>query len=49
MQAESERKAIFGGEACKRKKTAGRKGTRVRAQVKRACMEDLTTLGLGFL
>jgi hypothetical protein len=43
MQAESERKTIFGREACKRKKTTGRKSNM------RACMEYLMMLGLGFL
>jgi hypothetical protein len=38
-----ERKAILGKKACTRKATAGRKRSM------RACMEDLTTLGLGFL
>jgi hypothetical protein len=42
-QAESERKAILGRKACKRKATAGRKSNT------HACMEDLTMLGLGFL
>jgi hypothetical protein len=43
MQTESERKVIFGREACKRKMTAGRKINTS------TCMEVLTTLGLGFL
>jgi hypothetical protein len=42
MQAESERKTIFGREACKRKEIAGRKINM------HACMEDLMMLGLGF-
>jgi hypothetical protein len=43
MQAELGRRVIFGREACKRKETVGRKSNT------RACMEDLTMLGLGFL
>jgi hypothetical protein len=43
VQAESERNDIFGREACKRKETVGRKRNT------HPCMEDLTTLGLGFL
>jgi hypothetical protein len=43
MQDESGRKAIFGRKECKRKKIARRKKNM------HACMEDLMTLGLGFL
>jgi hypothetical protein len=42
-QAKSERKVILGRKACMRKAKTGWKSTT------RACMEDLTTLGLGFL
>jgi hypothetical protein len=42
-QAKVERKVILGKKACTRKATAGRKSSTC------ACMEDLTTLGLGFL
>jgi hypothetical protein len=41
--AESERNSILGRKACMRKGIAGRKSST------HACMEDLTTLGLGFL
>jgi len=43
MQVESEIKVIFGREAYKRKETIGRKSST------HACMEDLTTSGLGIL
>jgi hypothetical protein len=42
-QAKVERKVILGKKACTQKATAGRKSSM------RACMEYLTTLGLGFL
>jgi hypothetical protein len=42
-QAKVERKVILGKKACTREATAGRKSST------RACMEDLTMLGLGFL
>jgi hypothetical protein len=41
-QAKEEIKAILGKQACMKKATTGRKNNM------RACMEDLTTLGLGF-
>jgi hypothetical protein len=41
-QTKAESKVILGKKACTRKATAGRKNNM------RACMEDLTTLGLGF-
>jgi hypothetical protein len=41
--AKAERKDIVGKKACTREATTGRKNTMC------ACMEDLTTLGLGFL
>jgi hypothetical protein len=41
--AKLERKAILGKKACTRKATTGRKSST------HTCMEDLTTLGLGFL
>jgi hypothetical protein len=42
-QAKTERKTILAKKACTRKATTGRKSNM------RAYMEDLTTLGLGFL
>jgi hypothetical protein len=42
-QAKAERKFVLRKKACTRKATAGKKSST------RACMEDLLTLGLGFL